>query len=391
MIPAIAIASLPEGMPVIQLLVNLASRILALLYGLIRRVCKSRTQIVCISRQTDGTTVDFELIRDYIAEHNPSYRVVVLAKTLSSPLRYLFHIPRQVYYLATSQAVVLDSYCIAVSLLGEAIQEPVIQLWHAMGNMKKFGYAALDTSEGRSSKIARIMHMHEGYNCVVISSRAFIDDYVAGFNINPDIVFECPLPKTDLILDPVRRSNMREKILAKHPELGEKQNIVYCPTFRKPVSAYDADALERLADAIDYDRFNLIYKKHPVSTLRFSDNRVLQDEDPELDMLYIADYVVSDYSTVIYEAGLLAIPVYLYLYDGSSYPMRRGLNIDVEHDVPAPKAADPLELMRLIQNDAFDAGAYATFIANNITVPSNESCTERLVKHIMSMIDNSSC
>lgn len=54
--------------------------------------------------------------------------------------------------MATSRAIILDSYCIAVSLLGERIKAPVVQIWHALGNMKKFGYAALDTPRATAPK-----------------------------------------------------------------------------------------------------------------------------------------------------------------------------------------------------------------------------------------------
>lgn len=62
--------------------------------------------------------------------------------------------------------------------------------------MKKFGYATLDTPEGHSSETARLMHMHEGYDAVAVSSLNFRDDLAAGFNVDPSIVFEAPLPRS---------------------------------------------------------------------------------------------------------------------------------------------------------------------------------------------------
>ena len=45
----------------------------------------------------------------------------------------------------------------------------------------------------------------------------------------------------------------------------------------------------------------------------------------QFDALFAADVIISDYSTVIYEAGLLGIPVYLYAYDWDTYRTVSGI------------------------------------------------------------------
>lgn len=370
-----------------QLAIRIVTAFLKVLYSAAYRVGGTKHQIVCLSRQTDGTTTDFELLKQQIAHDHPDYRIIILAKTLSNPLSYAFHMLKQTVCIAQSQAVVLDSYCIVVGLLHDTIKAPVIQLWHAMGNMKKFGYATLDLPEGRSSEVARLMHMHEGYDCVVISSKSFIDDYIAGFNVSPDIVFECPLPKADLLTNASHCDAQRQAILDEYPQLRGKTNIVYCPTFRKPPSDRDLYALADLANAVDYRRYNLIYKQHPVSTLRFDDAHVFQDYDQRFDMLYVADVVITDYSTVMYEAGLMGVPIYLYLYDWDSYTERRGLNIDLKHDVPMPSAANGTEMIRLIDEGSYNRKALARFIYQNIAMPRSVTCSRRLVRQIFNLIN----
>lgn len=369
--------------------IAIATWFLKLEYLLVHAICGAKNQIVCLSRQSDSAPLDFFLLNKEIARTHPDYQVIILAKTISNPLQYAFHMLRQTATIARSKAVVLDSYCIVVSLLRSTIQAPVIQIWHAMGNMKRFGYATLDLPEGRSSEVARLMHMHEGYDSLVISSKSFVDDYVAGFHANPSIIFECPLPKADLLVSEQNRSSRRAEIIATYPHLGEKTNIVYCPTFRKPITAQDRGALSDLANAIDFDRYNLIYKRHPVSKLPFDDPRVFQDYDPGFDMLYVADCVISDYSTVIYEAGLMGIPVYLYIYDWSTYRDRRGINLDFEKDIPAPKAKEASELVRMIEDKDFDPAAYAKFIQRNISLPESQTCSEKLVEHIFELVESS--
>lgn len=300
---------------------------------------------------------------------------------------YCFHILKQVFYLATSKAVLLDSYCIAVSLLDRHIKAPVIQMWHAMGNMKKFGYTALGEKEGRSFSTAHAFKMHHGYDAVLISSKSFVDDFAAGFNVDPSIIFEAPLPRTDLLINSEYIKKQRKLILSKFPQLKEKKNIVYCPTFRKNPAPNQAIAMKQLIDAIDFKKYNFIYKAHPVSSQRFEDNRILQDYG-NYDMLYIADYVISDYSTVIYEAGLLDIPVFLYAYDWETYKEKRSLNIDIEKDVPTLFTNDPKRIMQAIEVGNFDHKKYQQFIHDNIQIPEKTSCTKKIVDIIFRLINN---
>ena len=372
-----------------KLLVDIARAVLVALYALLRRL-PTRPRIVCISRQSDAEPVDFQLIRAYIDRHHPDYETVVLAKALKSPVRYLPHMIRQLYYIATSRAVVLDSYCIVVGLLAGRLRVPVVQLWHAMGNMKKFGYADLDEPEGRSSETARLLGMHRGYDSIVISSMSFAADYAAGFGCDPAVFFESPLPKADLLVEPALVARERARVLAAYPQLDGartgKRTIVYAPTFRRTPAPNEAQAMRALLACVDFDRYELVFMPHPVSDQRIDDPRIVQNRDRALNMLYAADIVVSDYSTVIYEAGLLGAPVYLYAYDWDTYAEKRSLNLDIWRDVPAFCTADARALMDAIDADAFDAQAYARFIRQNIALPEEGTCTGRIVGHILGLI-----
>ena len=347
----------------------------------------SRRRIVCLSRESNHPTTDFKLIAQYVRSHHPDYQVVILAKRLDNPIIYVFHMLRQLYYIATSEAVVLDTYAIIISLLSGHIRVPVIQMWHALGNMKRFGYTALGDTAGRSAQTARLMRMHQGYSSVLISSRSFMHDYAAGFGISESIIVEAPLPRTDLLLNRDYRANRRSQILRRFPQLGRKKNIVYCPTFRQYEPSNRASALKTLVDSIDFSRYNLILKAHPLDGDLFDDNRVLQHYPIGYDMLFIADYVISDYSTVIYEAGLMDIPVYLYAYDWPEYSSKRSLYIDLERDVPAMFTNDAHAIVHAIEQDDFDHEAYRKFVMRNVAVPSRESCTERIVNHIFDLIE----
>ena len=368
--------------------VALATGALTAFYALLS-LLSTHQRITCISRQSDSAPVDFQLIKDYCERCEPPWGVVILSKQLRNPVTYLFEMIRQVYYIATSRAVVLDSYCIVVGLLHDRIRVPVIQIWHSLGNMKRFGYTAFGTDEGHSEATARLMHMHEGYDAIAASSLSFADEFAAAFNVDKGKLFEAPLPRVDLLLDEQHRNRQREAILTAYPQLRGRETIVYCPTFRKQPAANEAEAAAALIDTVDFDRFNFVYKPHPVSKQVIDDPRVITIPGGQFDALFVADVIISDYSTVIYEAGLLGTPVYLYAYDWDTYREKRGLTIDFENDVPALFTNDPGAIMKAIEDKDFNAEAYHVFENVNVTLPENASCTGTICKAIIRMA--SSC
>lgn len=366
--------------------VALATGALTAFYALLS-LLSTHQRITCISRQSDSAPVDFQLIKDYCERCEPPWGVVILSKQLRNPVTYLFEMIRQVYYIATSRAVVLDSYCIVVGLLHDRIRVPVIQIWHSLGNMKRFGYTAFGTDEGHSEATARLMHMHEGYDAIATSSLSFADEFAAAFNTDKSTLFEAPLPRVDLLLDEQHRARQREAILAAYPQLRGRETIVYCPTFRKQPAANEAEAAAALIDAVDFDRFNLVYKPHPVSKQVIDDPRVVTIPSGQFDALFVADAIISDYSTVIYEAGLLGTPVYLYAYDWDTYREKRGLTIDLEHDVPTLFTGDPRVIMEAIESGTFDHGAFQAFVRRNIALPPCGTCTEQLCERILALAE----
>ena len=373
-----------------RLAIAAATALLALFYRFCRLFPVKR-QVVCISRQSNDAPIDFLLLKEGLARKEPPYRTVILADKLESPLRYLPVMAKQVFFIATSRAVVVDSYCIVVSLLGSRIKAPVVQIWHALGNMKKFGYATLDTPEGHSSETARLMHMHEGYDAVAVSSLNFRDDLAAGFNVDPSIVFEAPLPRVDLLRDPAFRSRQREAFLREHPEMAGKKTIVYCPTFRKTPPPNEEKAMQNLLSAVDFDEFNFVFLPHPVSRQTIDDPRVITADRSGIDPLFAADYVITDYSTVMYEAGLLGVPVFLYAYDWGTYHEKRSFNIDLARDVPTLFTDDPSVLVKAIERDAFEPERYQWFVRNNITLPTHGTCTNHLCRYILKLVQQTDC
>ena len=122
------------------------------------KLFKTKNKITFISRQSNNISIDFKLLVEEIKKESPNSKIVVLNKELNksiiSKIIYFFHMFAQMYHIATSKVVILDGYCIMISVLKHKKDLKVIQIWHALGSLKKFGYSTLGKNDGRDSKLS---------------------------------------------------------------------------------------------------------------------------------------------------------------------------------------------------------------------------------------------
>lgn len=367
-----------------SIFLKIAIGILKIIYATIK--CFPTTnKVTFISRQSNTITMDFLLLKEELNKECPNIKVVVLTKKLDNKFTYMWHMFKQMYHVATSKAVILDSYCIIISLLKHKKNLKVIQIWHSVGCMKKFGYAMLDKPEGTKTQIAKIMKMHHNYDMVCISSFSFVKDFLEGFRIPREKIYEAPLPRVDRLLDEEYRETKKQELYQKIPKLKEKKNILYCSTFRK-TGKNNGENLTNLIQEIDFEKYNLLYKPHPLNTIKCQDERVICDFESTYEALMVADYVICDYSSIIYEVGLLNIPIYLYAYDWEEYRTKRELNLDIEHDTGLLFTDNPKEIMKEIEKQEFYNEKWQEFVKKNVTIP-KEGCTKRIVQMIKEAID----
>ena len=381
------------------ILIKLAILILQLFYSLFK-LLPVKNKITLISRQADTPSIDFELLKKGIKKAHPDFDVVMLCKMFNGgigrKISYAFHFFTQMYHMATSRAVILDSYCILASVLKHRSSLLIIQMWHSVGTMKQFGYSILDKPEGSSSKIAHLMKMHRGYSYVLCAGDGYIDHLAQGFDVDKSIIKVLPLPRVELLQDEKYTEQKRKDIFSKYPELDPvngRKNVVYVPTFRKADDKDFDDAVNDFADNLDFERYNLIVKAHPLAEIHSTgsntagyrdDPRIITaDEFTSMDMLFIADAVVSDYSCIIYEAAVLMKPLYFYTYDYDSYMSTRDIYMDYKKEIPGPICPDGNSLASALDGmDKYDMDRLSSFLKKYVSVSGHE--TEDIVDFIFS-------
>ena len=368
---------------------------------------KKLGKIAIISRESDTKTLDIEMLERELLSRGHEVRTLCQLLTKdkgAASAGYLGTVMKQEAAITWADVVVVDTYIIPVSMLPHTGRTKVIQMWHALSAVKKFGWQTVGSPDGTAEKTAKLMRMHKGYDYVIASSEPTADHFAEAFRTDRSKVVKLGLPRIDYILDVTQgdgRYRAIGEMYALYPELAssEKNVVLYAPTFRKG----SMPDIKGLAEALDPDRFELIVRLHPLyktdEELPQGDNIHYEDSIPTYDLLAAADAVISDYSSLVVEASLADKPMYLYTYDIDSYRETTGLNMDLESEAIGKYVFRDAEALADAMNrqldskakhskepeEPYDMEALRTFRDKYIDI-NTENCTGQLADFIESLL-----
>lgn len=346
--------------------------VLNIIYFFLKLMPTKKNKILFLSRQTDKASIDFRMLISEIQKNHPEYSIIVITKRIEKKLTdvAIKEIPvifYQMYHLATSNICVIDGYNIPISVLRHKKNLKVIQIWHSLGAIKKFGYQSLTTDKDKL--IAECLCMHKNYDYIISGSNSMIPYFKEAFGYSDETFLSIGLPRVDYLL--TKGNFNRNKIYSKHPELKNKKIILYAPTFRNNKNY----KIDELINSIDLEKYFLIVKLHP--NIKYSinpKNVYLCESFTTLQLLSVADYVITDYSAISIEASILNIPIYLYVYDYDEYKKNPGININLYDEFPGYVFQDPSELYKRLSKDEYDFGVvkkykkkYTTYLDKKVT------------------------
>lgn len=336
--------------------------ILNFIYFFMKLLPTNKNKVLFLSRQSNTPTEDFMFLEARLRELKPELKTVKITKRADKSFSDLFVFAlqtlRSMFHLATASVCVLDSYWPAVSMLKHKDSLAVIQIWHAMGKIKKSGYQSLDKGLGRSSMIAHEMRMHRNYDVIIAGGKAFNPFYCASFGVDESVLYNVGLPRMDMLRENTEKC--RRQFYDAYPELEGEKIVLYAPTFRKG-QIFDP---KPIVDAFDFNGHQqLIIKRHPNQRLNEENlgQAMTCDEVPTSTVLSVCDCVITDYSAITIEAAILKKPVYFYLFDYEDYLSRNGLNVLLSDEFPDSVFTSPDKLFDSIENGTYDFDNYKRF------------------------------
>lgn len=252
--------------------------------------------------------------------------------------------------LAASKYVFLNDNFFPLAFMNFNTESVVVQLWHAPGAFKKFG--------GSVENASMLKLISDNTDYLIITSSYNEDYYSEAFQMDKSKIKALGLPRADYYFKNHDISKLREDFDKKYGNDSGKKIILYAPTFR------ENKEYNNVFNYLDLEKFNnnladdyvLVLRLHPKIKKFYSDDISVKgnyidcsDYKNEQELLLLSDILITDYSSIMIEFGLLNKPVIFFAYDLDNYlSNERGFYLDYKKDLPGPIVTTTDELINVI-------------------------------------------
>ncbi|MEU9942291.1 bifunctional glycosyltransferase/CDP-glycerol:glycerophosphate glycerophosphotransferase [Streptomyces lavendulae] len=241
-----------------------------------------------------------------------------------------------------------------------------IQTWHGSA-LKRMGFHEPRTKAQGKAGQDRFQAAVDRFDHFLIRSEHDVRTLAKGFRLRDEVLLRTGYPRNDALVE-AHRAEAQSGERVRGPlaaELGidpDKKVLLYAPTFRAnadgTVEGFEFPFdVEEFADRLG-DRFTLLVRTHYLNSVslppsvagRVVDVSRYHDITP---LLALADGLITDYSSVMFDYAVLDRPMLFFAYDYEKYATDiRGTYFDLKEKAPGPVVATADELMQAV--GAFD-------------------------------------
>lgn len=245
---------------------------------------------------------------------------------------------------ATAETVIICDNFLPAASCRKRKGTSVIQLWHACGAFKKFGY---DTS-------ADIPSYYKGNvlaNCdlVTVSSQICVKPFSSAMRLPEKTVRPVGVSRTDLYFNDTFNQACRNQFFSQYPNAQGKKIVLWVPTFRGNPGIASVKGLDDILHARDQlkDTHYFIIKLHPHTQAHIEGtNCNISSEE----LLPVADVVITDYSSILFDAMIYKHPLILFVPDLDEYLDNRGFYLDY-NTLPGLRAQNLEQLLQILTDE----------------------------------------
>lgn len=317
-----------------------------------------------------------------------------IKKSVSAPVfliedKKIFDEIKAAYHLITAKTVIVDNYYGFLAAANFKKNVECIQIWHAAGAIKNFGYLDQTVKAKPKKYQKRISSVYSRFHKVIVGSEKFAEVFEKAFGVKKEQFLPFGFPRTDFFYDTKLHDIKRAKFYEKYPMFRYKKIILYAPTYR-PNEEDNRLALdiEKMYEQLN-EEFVLLIRMHPsVNLLELEDIRYVDfafdfSKDSSVnDLLLVTDYLITDYSSIPFEYAILKKPMIFFPYDLEVYKNNPGIWGEYEDIVPGPIAYDTEEIIHYIKDFRFDINKYVDF-STTWNEYSKGNSSETLTKYIL--------
>jgi CDP-ribitol ribitolphosphotransferase len=297
---------------------------------------------------------------------------------------------KTVIKIARADYIFADDYVPIFAYLDVPDSVEFVQLWHAGGGFKAVGYCRF----GKSASPFPLAEGHRKYTKALAPSKKLIKIFGEVFGIEDEAFLPWGLPRLDGFLDKSAIRTFRKTFFRAHHDWEGKEIILFAPTYRgsgqrRAFYDYTKLDLQRLYEFCGDSRI-VIFKMHPFITgckrpdlSGFEDRLVDFSDYPDINQLfYVADVLITDYSSAYYEFALLKKPILFYVYDCAIYETTRGVFQSVRDSAPGKVVETFDDLLHALKSGDYEIEKTLKF-AEDISTDYEGNVSDRLIDAVL--------
>lgn len=262
-----------------------------------------------------------------------------------------------------------------------------LQTWHSSLRLKKIeGDAILD----KTYRDAAIVD--SGMTDAIISGCRFSSNTIKRAFWYDGPILEVGTPRIDYLLSQTNQS--KEQLYVKAGLDPNYHYLLYAPTFRNSgsVEVYDIDT-KRLSCALEQKfgtKWRVLVRLHPnlqgkIITLPFGRDCLDMTNYPDMqELLVVADILITDFSSCMFDMALMRKPCFLYASDLVQYMQDERAFYFPLKSLPFPMAVNMDEMCTIINNFEMDIylKGIASFLKDTGSFETGAACT-RIYNYII--------
>lgn len=359
--------------------------------GCFRRVHTDR--IIFVENHAEQLSDNFLLLSDMVRQKDYDVRIHYLRVASSGWGNIILRTISLIWDMAVARCIFISESNSVFGAFHLRKGTKLIQIWHACGAFKKWGYSVAEKSFGDDKKELDTFSGHRNYSLVSVSGQAVCWAYEEAFGLQdkPGIVRPLGVSRTDVYFSKARRQEAFESLEQFGFPVRGRKIVLYAPTFRGDIEHAKApDQLDLQIFGRLREQYVLFIKNHPFVKERMVIPGQYQDFCVEIteelsieDLLITADICVTDYSSVVFEYSLLQKPILFFAYDLEEYYDERGFYYPYESFVPGPIVKTTEELAgELSHIERFDQSKLSDFCKQYMSGCDGHS-TKRILEYAL--------
>ena len=312
--------------------------------------------VFSVMTHDSSQTGNIMALTDYMGKSG-SYKFYYITKEERKAFFHLlFVVP---FLMSRAELFLMDNALMPMSFFKVRKKTKVVQLWHGTGSIKKFGQ---DSNIGRIKELEQ--RINSNIDSLIVNSDILINQYAGAFGVDESKVYATGLPRTDWLLGLVndveqarRLDDIRNKIAHfKNFDLQDKKIVLYAPTFRDEEIEEPKLHLDIMKLVKNLSENTIIFLRlHPFVSSLFKNSDLgdrivnVSDYSDLNELMAVADGLITDYSSLIFDYCILDRPMYFFADDIVEFGLKgRGFYLDYNLELPGIIPASEEELAEKI-------------------------------------------